>query len=98
MLNHTGRILAPKWIAFFSIVRHRPYFTTVAINIGLHGIPDKPAATGKGKVTYVFRIKYPRFLAYLIAGFGFESCLCFLLRYNDDWFLRCSCLRQTLLL
>ena len=75
MLNHTGRILAPKWIAFFSIVRHRPDFTTVAINIGLHGIPDEPAATGKGKITYVCRVKYPRFLAYLYHRVWFSELL-----------------------
>ena len=54
-------ILFPKWIAFLAIIRHGHH--VLAALLYRHGIPDEFTGRGPGKVTHIFCLEYPGFLA-----------------------------------
>ena len=59
--DYAGRVLLPEGVAFLAIVRHGHYiFSTLLYS---HGIPDEFTGRGPSKVTHVFCLEYPGFLA-----------------------------------
>ena len=66
-----GAVLLPQRIALLGVVAHGQW--SLVTYLYAHGVPDELARRSERKVTYVFGLKDPGLLAFLLALFGFAG-------------------------